>query len=463
MKNNRLLFWSITVALAGFLFGFDTVVISGAEKTLQSIWQTSDLFHGWVVVSMALWGTVIGAIFGGIPTEKLGRKTTLIWIGALYFISAIGSGLAQGPYMFAFFRFIGGLGVGASTIAAPAYVSEIAPADRRGRLVALYQFNIVLGILVAFVSNYLLSGVGENAWRWMVGIEAVPALAYFLLVMRVPKSPRWLLVHRHATDEAREILRRINPDAGTMEIEQTIQLVQSNEASARSAARGWASLRRYRYLFLLAFLIAFFNQFSGINAFLYYAPRIFEEAGLGASTALLSSIGIGVTNLVFTILGLTLIDRLGRRQLMYVGSVGYILSLATVSMAFLNNWAGMVVPVALFAFIAAHAIGQGAVIWVFISEIFPNHLRAYGQSFGSSVHWVLAALIPALVPYLFQHPRIGAWMVFGFFAFMMVFQLLFVIFLMPETKGVSLEDLQDQLVKPALSPQEPLSRQSAAL
>ncbi|MCB0636798.1 MAG: sugar porter family MFS transporter [Lewinella sp.] len=460
-RSNKLLYWSITVALAGFLFGFDTVVISGAEKSLQAIWGTSDLFHGWVVVSMALWGTVIGAIFGSIPTEKLGRKRTLIWIGVLYFISAVGSALATGPYVFAAFRFIGGLGVGASTIAAPAYVSEIAPAAKRGRLVALYQFNIVLGILIAFISNYLFSGIEHNAWRYMMGVEAIPALIYTLMVLGVPKSPRWLMLHQHATEEARAIMHRINPAAKPAEIERAIQAILANEAEVKRTPG--LSFRKYRFLFLLAFLIAFFNQLSGINAFLYYAPRIFEEAGLGQSTALLSSIGIGVTNLVFTIFGLILIDRLGRRQLMYIGSVGYILSLAVVSMAFLNDWGGMIVAMALFVFIAAHAIGQGSVIWVFISEIFPNHLRAYGQGFGSSTHWVLAALIPALIPFLFESPNFGAWLVFAFFAFMMVLQLLFVAFLMPETKGVPLEELQHKLIKSEAPKQEAVTSQTPAL
>jgi MFS family permease len=405
IMNKKILVWSITAALAGFLFGFDTVVISGADKKLQALWGSSDAFHGSVVMAMALWGTVLGALLGGIPTNKLGRKKTLIWIGLFYLISAIGSALVNDPYTFAFFRFLGGVGVGASTIAAPAYVSEIAPAKNRGKLVALYQFNIVLGILIAFLSNYLLRNIGENAWRWMIGVEAFPALIYTLLVFTVPKSPRWL-ISKHRTEEA---------------------------------------MKKYRFPLMLAFLIAMFNQFSGINAFLYYAPRIFEEAGLGESTALLSSIGIGVTNLLFTLLGVFLIDRLGRKTLMYIGSVGYIISLSLVSAAFFLQWEGLAVPIFLFMFIASHAIGQGAIIWVFISEIFPNHLRASGQSLGTSTHWVLAAIIPSLVPVLFS--TIGAGVVFMIFAIMMVFQLLFVIFMMPETKGISLEELSKKLVK----------------
>lgn len=434
---NKLFFWSLTVALAGFLFGFDTVVISGADQKLQALWGSSDAFHGLVVMSMALWGTVIGAVFGGYPANKLGRKKTLVWIGVFYLISALGSAFADDPIVFAAFRFLGGLGVGASTIAAPAYVSEIAPAGRRGRLVALYQFNIVLGILIAFVSNYLLSGIGEDAWRWMLGVEAIPALIYFLMVLNVPASPRWLL-SRGREEEALRVLQRIDPETDHGALIRTIR-----EGASRSEKKEHIFLKKYRFPLMLAFLIAFFNQFSGINAFLYYAPRIFETAGLGESTALLSSIGIGLTNLVFTLLGVFLIDRLGRKQLMYYGSAGYIVSLSLVALAFFQGWTGMAVPLFLFLFIAAHAIGQGAVIWVFISEVFPNHLRGAGQSFGSSVHWVLAAAIPSVIPLLFS--TVGPAPVFAFFAFMMVLQLVFVHFMMPETKGQSLEALSASL------------------
>lgn len=437
--NRKILIWSITAALAGFLFGFDTVVISGADKKLQALWGSSDAFHGSVVMAMALWGTVFGALFGGIPTNRLGRKKTLIWIGIFYLVSAIGSSLVNDPYTFAFFRFLGGIGVGASTIAAPAYVSEIAPAKDRGRLVALYQFNIVLGILIAFLSNYLLRNVGENAWRWMIGVEALPAFVYTILVFTVPKSPRWL-ISKHRYKEAKEVLEIINPEGNVDKLMLEIKTESESHAAGENIF-----MKKYRFPLMLAFLIAFFNQFSGINAFLYYAPRIFEEAGLGESTALLSSIGIGITNLLFTLLGVYLIDRLGRKTLMYFGSVGYIISLSLVSAAFFLNWEGLAVPIFLFMFIASHAIGQGAVIWVFISEIFPNNLRASGQSFGTSTHWVLAAIIPSLVPILFS--TIGAGVIFMVFAIMMVFQLVFVAFMMPETKGVALEELSKILVK----------------
>lgn len=440
MKNRKVLFWSLTVALAGFLFGFDTVVISGADQSLQELWNRGDVFHGFVIMGSALWGTVIGAIFGNIPTDKLGRKKTLLWIGIFYFVSALGSALATGPWMFAALRFLGGIGVGASTIAAPAYVSEIAPPKDRGKLVALYQFNIVFGILIAFISNYLLSGIETNGWRWMIGVEAIPAFIYTIMVLTVPRSPRWLLTVKNDRAAAAQTLQLIAPES---DVEEEINNILSDHDTAEKTETIF--IKKYRFPLSLAFLIAFFNQLSGINALLYYAPRIFELAGLEASAALLSSVGIGVTNLLFTLLGITLIDRLGRKQLMYIGSFGYIVSLSLVALAFTLGWKGMAVPIFLFIFIAAHAVGQGAVIWVFISEIFPNHLRASGQSFGSGTHWVLAAIIPSVVPILFT--TIGAAPVFGFFAFMMFLQLLFVWKIMPETKGVSLEDLTKQLTK----------------
>jgi sugar porter (SP) family MFS transporter len=436
----KLIIWSLIASLAGFLFGFDTVVISGADKKLQLLWNSSDAFHGTVVMGMALWGTVIGAIFGGIPTNKIGRKKTLLFIGILFLFSAIGSAFANNPFVFAAFRFIGGLGVGASTIAAPAYISEIAPAKDRGKLVAFYQFNIVLGILLAFLSNYLFSDFGENSWRWMMGVQAIPSIIYLLFVLTIPESPRWLL-SKSRNSEAKKVLKLMGQEVDYEKMVLDINLDEKNATDSKDSI----FLKKYRTPLLLAFFIAFFNQLSGINAFLYYSPRIFQEAGLGESTALLSSIGIGAINLVFTLIGVFLIDRLGRKILMYIGSVGYIISLSLVAMAFFQHWQGIAVPIFLFLFVASHAIGQGAVIWVFISEIFPNHLRASGQSFGSTTHWVLAAIIPSLIPFLFS--TIGPGVVFLFFAVMMVFQLLFVAFMMPETKGISLEELSKKLIK----------------
>ena len=435
----QVFYWSLVAALAGLLFGFDTVVISGADKKLQALWDSSNGFHGGVVMAMALWGTVVGAIFGGIPTQRLGRKKTLLWVGVFYTVSAVGSALANDPITFALFRFMGGLGVGTSTIAAPAYISEIAPAKSRGRLVGLYQFSLVLGILLAFISNYLLSGISENDWRWMMGIEAFPAILYTLLCFGIPQSPRWLIT-QNKIDQARAIYKKIDPTASFETL-----IAEMAEDTSPSNVKDSLFDKKYRFPLKLAFLVAFFNQLSGINAFLYYAPRIFEEGGLGESTSLLSSIGIGITNLIFTFIGISLIDKLGRRQLMYFGSLGYIISLSLVSCAFFFEWGGLLIPIFLFIFIASHAIGQGAIIWVFISEIFPNHLRNAGQSFGTSVHWILAALIPSFVPILFG--SIGAGVVFLIFAFFMVLQLVFVHYMMPETQGISLEKLSKILIE----------------
>ncbi|MDG1023064.1 MAG: sugar porter family MFS transporter [Flavobacteriaceae bacterium] len=436
MKN--VFYWSIVAALAGLLFGFDTVVISGADKKLQTLWESTDTFHGFVVMGMALWGTVVGALFGAFPTQRLGRKTTLFWIGVLYTFSAGGSALANDPFIFALFRFIGGLGVGISTIAAPAYISEIAPPKNRGRLVGLYQFNLVFGILLAFLSNYALSDIGDNAWRWMMGVEAFPAIIFTILCLTIPQSPRWLIT-QGKLEKAKSIYTLIAPE-GSFE-----RLVQEINQSGTTKNKSESIFNiKYRFPLKLAFLVAFFNQLSGINAFLYYAPRIFEEGGLGESTSLLSSVGIGVTNLVFTCVGISLIDKKGRRNLMYYGSFGYIISLSLVACAFFFEWGGLMIPIFLFLFIASHAIGQGAIIWVYISEIFPNHLRNSGQAFGTSVHWVLAAIIPSFVPLLFG--AIGAGVVFSIFAGFMVLQLVFVHFMMPETKGISLEELSHKLI-----------------
>mgnify|MGYP005750336409 FL=1 len=436
---SKLLKWSFTAALAGFLFGFDTVVISGADQKLQTLWNTTDIFHGVVVMSMALWGTVFGAVFGGFPTKKIGRKNTLLWIGIFFSISAIGSALANDPITFAIFRFVGGIGVGISGIAAPAYISEIAPQKNRGKLVGLYQFSIVIGILIAFISNYLLSGLGENDWRFMIGVELIPALIFTFLVISIPKSPRWLFLNNRQS-EAEKIIRSLY---STKEAEGLILDITKDNQNITSSESIFN--KKYSFIVMLAFLIAAFNQLSGINAFLYYAPRIFEEAGLGESIALLNSVGIGLTNVIFTYVGINLIDRLGRRTLMYIGSFGYIVSLSLISLSFFLEWEGIFLPLFFFLFIASHAIGQGAIIWVYISEIFPNNIRSYGQSFGVSTHWILAALIPSFIPFLFGF--IGPGFVFSFFALMMVFQLLFVHFIMPETKGISLEDLSKKLIK----------------
>ncbi len=433
--------WSVFVAMAGFLFGFDTAVISGADRPVQELWGLSDLQHGLLIMSMALWGTVLGAIFGNWPTDRLGRRKTLFAIGVLYFVSAVGSALASDPFWFSFFRLIGGFGVGMSSVAAPAYISEIAPAERRGNLVALYQFNVVFGIFMAYVSNAILGSLlGADAWRWMVGIEAVPALVYTLALFKVPESPRWLILNRQDTRGAAEVLRQID---SKRDIDTQIEEIQAADREDNKVHSRFFS-RRYRLPITLAFLIAFFNQFTGINFVLYYAPRILESAQLGASASLLSTAGIGLVMVIFTMIGMALIDRFGRRKLMYIGSVGYIISLSSISYAFFtDNLGGALIPLQLCLFVAAHGISQGTVIWVFISEIFPNRERARGQSLGSFTHWFFAAAITLVTPWVLGAFNGGP--VFAFFGVMMVLQVLFVAFLMPETKGVPLEKLQRKL------------------
>ena len=434
--------WSLAVALSGFLFGFDTAVISGADQPIQKLWNTSASYHSWFIMSMALWGTVVGSLLGGIPTDKYGRKKTLFWIGILFLVSALGSALAWSPVSFSVFRFIGGLGVGASSVAAPIYISEISPAKDRGRLVALYQFMLVFGILIAFLTNFLIgASLGTEAWRWMLGLEAIPAFLYCIFITKVPNSPRWLILNRGDVVTAKETLRILNPN---MDVDSIISNIQS---VVKNKNKGGFFSGRYNFPILLAFLLAFFNQVSGINFVLYYAPRIFELAGLGASAALLSSTGVGLVNLIFTMLGVYLIDRAGRRTLMIWGSIGYIVTLGAIAWAFMTGASGYFVVVFVFAFISAHAIGQGAVIWVFISEIFPNQVRAQGQSLGTGTHWIFAALITATTLPIINMLGNNPWKLFAFFGGMMVLQLVYVLFMMPETKGVSLEEMEKRMVK----------------
>jgi sugar porter (SP) family MFS transporter len=437
--NTRIVVWSITSALAGFLFGFDTVVISGAEQKIQALWSLSATMHG-IAIASALYGTVLGSMSGGWVTDTLGRRKTLMLIGVLYLIGSIWSALAGDVYGFLIARVLGGIGIGISTVTAPLYISEISPPAYRGRLAGMFQFNIVFGILVAYLSNALLAGTGENAWRWMLGVAAFPSLIYTLLTFGLPESPRWLLARKGNVAAAQRVLKLIDPAAGEAAIRAQMAEIESAASTVGSSATFWNW--KLRKPIMLAILIAVFNQLSGINAILYFAPRIFELTGLGAKAALLQSVGIGITNLIFTFIGLWLIDRLGRRTLLFIGSFGYIGSLGLVSWAFFTQTYALV-PACIFAFIAAHAIGQGAVIWVFISEIFPNRQRAEGQALGCFTHWIFAALITSFFPKVVTDFAPGY--VFLFFALMMVLQLVWVKTMVVETKGVPLEQIQARL------------------
>ncbi|QOY90254.1 sugar porter family MFS transporter [Paludibaculum fermentans] len=438
--NSRIFFWAITSALAGFLFGFDTIVISGAEQTIQRLWGLSPGFHG-LVMGSALYGTVLGSLLGGWPTDQFGRRKTLLFIGILYVISAVGCGFATGPLMFVIARILGGIGIGVSTVAAPLYISEIAPPAYRGRLSGMFQFNIVFGVLVAFISNALIAQVGGvNSWRWMLGIAAFPSVIYAVMCLGLPESPRWLLSRKHDRAAGLKVLRLIEPDLSEAQLQAHAEEMSSANTSQTVASAFWTP--RLRIPILLAILVAFFNQLSGINAVNYFAPRIFEMAGLTEKAALLQSVGIGIVNIIFTILGLSLIDKLGRRTLLYIGSFGYILSLGLTSWAFATQHYS-IVPACIFFFIAAHAMGQGTVIWVLLSEIFPNRHRAEGQALGSFTHWLFAALLTTLFPMMVS--AFAPAQIFLFFCSMMVLQLIWVKVMVPETKGVALEDMQQTL------------------
>ncbi|WP_405251020.1 sugar porter family MFS transporter [Dokdonia sp. Asnod3-C12] len=439
--------WSITVALAGFLFGFDTVVISGANSPIKELWNLSPFMHGTFIMSMALWGTVVGSLLGGFPTKILGRKKTLFWIGILFFVSALGCALTQDPYTFSAFRFIGGIGVGVSSVAAPIYITEISSESNRGKLGGLYQFWLVFGILIAFVSNWLLKGVdGANDWRWMLGIEAIPALIYTLMVMKVPNSPRWLVLQKKDDAAAMLVLEKIYDGAASAQQRlEEIKLDLQQKTSSENLFQ-----KKYSRILWLGFLIAFFNQLSGINFVLYYAPQILEQAGLGGAESLFNSISIGIVNLIFTFIGVRLLDKLGRKQLIIIGSIGYIISLVMVGICFQMELSATLLLIFICTFVASHAIGQGAVIWVFLSEIYPNRVRAYGQSWGTSTHWVFAAFITLVTPFFIDDKegimRDNLWNIYYFFAGMMVLQLIWAIIYMPETKGRTLEELEKDLV-----------------
>jgi len=439
MNTRKVFIWAAIISIGGFLFGLDTAVISGAEQRIQVLWSLDVFEHG-LTVSIALVGTVVGAMLGGIPSEKFGRKKTVFWIAVLFLISATGTALAFNWYIFLLFRFVGGLAVGCSSVTAPMYISELSPATHRGRFVAMFQFNVVLGILIAFLSNYLLQDIGDNSWRWMLGVQVFPAILFMVLVLFVPESPRWLIVKRNLYDEAKEILVKINPLTSEKEFH-SIKLSASHSNGISSPS---LFSSKHSFPVMLAVLFAFFNQASGVNAIIYYAPRIFEMAGLGTNSALLSTAGVGVVNFIFTLFAMSIIDGFGRKKLMIVGSLGGIATLALVARSFyVEDFSGYAVPVYLFLFISFFAFSQGAVIWVFISEIFPNEVRSHGQALGSFTHWLMASIIAFVFPYMSE--KIGGGNSFLIFTVMMALQLVFVLTIMPETKGKSLEELEIKL------------------
>ena len=431
--------FTLIAALGGLLFGFDTAVISGTTSDLEKVFQLDAASLGFTV-AIALIGTIIGSLVAGIPAEKFGRKKVLITVATLYFLSALGCAFSNNWYVFLMFRFLGGLGVGGSSVVAPLYIAEIAPPSIRGRLVGLNQFNIVCGILLAFLSNYLISShIADNAWRYLLGVQAIPSFLFFVLLFFIPDSPRWL-IKKHRLEEARVVLQKTgvsNPDPLIKEISESIHLEAATAQEPLFSSK-------YRRPIMYAVLLAMFNQLAGINAILYYAPKIFEQAGFGKDSAMLQSVGVGFTNLIFTVIAMTVIDRFGRKRLMLIGSLGMIVFLSLTASVFFRGATGdKSLLIYLMGFIAFFAFSQGAVIWVFISEIFPNMVREKGQSLGTFTHWIMAAAVTWTFPSVAKN--LGGGTSFAFFAIMMVLQLLFVWKMMPETKGRSLEEIQHDL------------------
>ena len=437
--NNKVFIWSLIVALGGFLFGFDTAVISGVEKHIQELFQLTPFWHGFTI-SSALIGTVIGALVAGEPADKYGRKPILFIIAGLYILTAIGSALAGDVTTFILFRFLGGIGVGASSVVAPTYIAEISPAKIRGKMTAMFQFNIIFGILIAFISNYLFRDFGTEPWRWMLGVAGIPAFLFFAFLFLIPESPRFL-IKIGQIPKAKTILERIEIDSIDKEIEEI-------KHSVDKSSTGNQRLFSVSYIkpISIAFLVAMFNQFSGINAILYYAPRIFELSGLSIADSMFQSILIGVTNGIFTILGMMLIDRAGRKKLLITGSIGMSICLGLVAKTFYTqNFSGYGLLLILLVYIMFFAFSTGAVIWVLIAEIFPNNIRGKGQSLGSFTHWFFAAIITFLFPVIVKLSDFGVGHAFMFFSVMMLVQAVVVWKYFPETKGRTLEELGENL------------------
>jgi len=427
---------ALIAALGGFLFGFETVVISGAEQTLEQYWQLHGLMQGFTV-SSSIFGTVLGALVAGIPAKKYGRKKVLQTIAVLFVVAALGCAFVSAWGLFIFFRIIGGLAVGASSVIAPMYISEISPAGMRGRLAGSFQVNIVLGIVVAYLTNYLFLHLQlTDSWRWMLGVMVIPAVVFWILLLAIPESPRWLILNNDE-QAALPVLKRL----GEQNLSATVTAIRE------SVKEHQESLFQVRYSkpIVYAMLLAMFNQLSGINGILYYAPRFFTMAGFDKSQSFSQPIYIGVANLVFTLLAMTVIDKFGRKTLLIIGSFGMIVFLGLTAWAFKTHSAGNNLLYYLIGFIAFFAFSQGAVIWVFISEIFPNSVRSQGGSLGSTTHWAMAWIITTVVPGILEGSANGAYYSFAFFAIMMVLQLIFIWRVMPETKGRTLEEIQKDL------------------
>jgi len=436
--NYTLVKSTVVAALGGLLFGFDTAVISGATSALSRTFDLSPRGLG-LTVSIALWGTVVGALLASIPGDRFGRRDSLRGLAILYLVSALGCAFAWNWPSLVFFRFVVGLAIGGSSVLGPMYIAEIAPAQWRGRLVGFFQFNVVAGILLAYLSNYIvgLTNGGLNEWRWKLGVSVVPAVLFFLMLFQIPRSPRWL-AEKGRKEEAREVLTQIGEENVDVELASIFAAVQLE----RQYGQERLFSARNRFPLFLAISIAMFNQLAGINAILYYLNDIFALAGFSKVSADLQAVAIGATNLIFTMLAMSIIDRVGRRTLMLIGSVGTAACLAGVAVIFWTGRHETLLVWLLIGFIAAFAFSQGSVIWVYISEVFPTAVRAKGQGLGSATHWIMNALISFLFPIVAAHSKAAP---FGFFSAMMVLQFLVVLFLYPETKGISLEEMEKKL------------------
>ncbi|WP_437922167.1 sugar porter family MFS transporter [Sphingobacterium sp. LRF_L2] len=426
---NNIWKFALIASLGGFLFGFETAVISGAEQIIQRLWQLNAFWHG-LTVSISLIGTILGALFAGRLSERHGRKPVLITIALLYLFSAIGCGVSPFWSMFLFFRLLGGIAVGISSVVGPVYISEISPAKDRGKLTGLFQIMIVSGIFIAYLTNFLFAGIGESSWRYMLGIMAIPAALFYLLLKRIPESPRWLMLHKDITS-ANLVFDKLN-------------LPHSDVHTQAPNQRKSVSLFQVKYskAIVFAILLAFFNQMTGINAILYYAPRIFEIAGFDQKLTYLQPIFIGGTNVLFTFLGMSIIDKFGRKKLLLTGAVGMFCFLLLTAYGLKGEHSSFLL-LYIIGFIGFFALSQGAVIWVFLAEIFPNEVRAKGSSLGSTTHWVFAAVISWVFPIIVEGIPQGGFYIFLFYAIMVVLSFIFILFL-PETKGKSLEDMNEE-------------------